>query len=76
MNISAKLGVILAAIFFVFCLGFAVTGFSSIDELTDPVKAADARGFAWFWTFLAGVAVLFGFLSWWIGRTQGDDPDR
>jgi hypothetical protein len=48
MNVSAKLGVILAVIFAVFCLGFAIAGFSSLGEVTDPVKAADARGFAWF----------------------------
>jgi len=76
MNVSAKLGVILAVVFAVFCLGFAVTGFSSLGEISDPTQAADARGFAWFWTFLAGVAIVFGALSWWIGRSQKDGGDR
>jgi hypothetical protein len=76
MNISAKLGVILAAIFALFCLGFAITGFLSLSDVIDPVKAADAKGFAWFWTFLAGVAIVFGALSWWIGKAQPRDGDR
>ena len=73
MKISARLGAILAAVFAAICLGFAVTGFMSLREITDPTQAADARGFAWFWTFLAGVAIVFGALSWWIARTQKDD---
>ena len=75
MNISAKMGVVLAAVFAAVCLGFALTGFSSLGDIVDPVQAADARGFAWFWTFLAGVAVLFGVLSWWIGKTEKNDTD-
>ena len=73
MKISARLGAILAAVFAVICLGFALTGFTSLGEITDPTQAADARGFAWFWTFLAGVAIVFGALSWWIGQTHKDD---
>ena len=73
MKISARLGAILAAVFAAICLGFAVTGFTSLREITDPTQAADARGFAWFWAFLAGVAIVFGALSWWIGQTYKDD---
>ena len=73
MNISAKLGMISAAVFAAVCLGVAITGFSSLGEITDPVQLADAKGFAWFWVFLAGVAVVFGGLSWRIARTEHDD---
>ena len=73
MKVSARLAAILAAIFAVFCLGFAITGFTSLGEITDPQQASDARGFAWFWTFLAGVAIVFGALSWWIARTSRED---
>lgn len=70
MRISAHLAMGIAIFFAALCLGFAVTGFTSLDGITDPVQRRDARGFAWFWTFLAGVGVLFGALSWWIGRTS------
>jgi len=72
MNVSAKLAVIMAVIFTAFCLGFAVTGFLSLREITDPQQASDALGFAWFWAFLALVGVVFGVLSWWIMR----DPEK
>ena len=64
---------VLAAIFAVICLGVAVTGFTSLGDIADPAQAADARGFAWFWTFLACVAIALGLLSWWAARTQKDD---
>jgi hypothetical protein len=64
---------VLAAIFAVICLGVAITGFTSLREITDPTQAADARGFAWFWAFLASVAIVLGLLSWWVARTQKDE---
>jgi hypothetical protein len=64
---------VLAAVFAVICLGIAITGFTSLGDIADPTQAADARGFAWFWAFLAGVAIALGLLSWWIARTQGED---
>jgi hypothetical protein len=73
MKVSARLAAILAAVFAVFCLGFAVSGFTSLGEITDATQLADAKGFAWFWTFLAAVALVFGALSLWITRTEKDD---
>ena len=70
MNISAKMSVVMAAIFAVVCFGVAITGFTSIGGIEDPVQRADGLGFAWFWTFLGGVAVVFGALSVWIIRTH------
>lgn len=64
---------VLAAVFAVICLGVAITGFTSLGDIADPAQAADARGFAWFWTFLAGVAIALGLLSWRIARTQRED---
>jgi len=72
MMISAKLAVIMCAIFAAMCFGVAITGFTSLGDITDPVKRADGYGFAWFWTFLGFVAVLFGFLSAWIMRAPKD----
>jgi hypothetical protein len=60
---------VMAALVALFCFAMAVTGFSSLGEITDATKAADARGFAWFWTFLGGIATAFGLVSWWMVRT-------
>jgi hypothetical protein len=70
LKISAQMTVVIAAIFAVVCFGVAITGFSSIGEIADPVQLADAKGFAWFWTFLGVVGVAFGALSLWIVRTE------
>ena len=75
MKISIQATTIFAAIFAVICLGFAISGFTSLGDITDPTQAADARGFAWFWIFLASVAIGFSLLSWWIARTQLKDED-
>jgi hypothetical protein len=44
--------------------------FAAIPVRPPLSSVADARGFAWFWTFLASVAIALGLLSWWIVRTQ------
>jgi len=66
---------VVAAIFAAICLGFAIIGFTSLGDITDPTEIADARGFAWFWTFLASVAIGLGLLVWWIARTRKEDDD-
>ena len=75
MKISAQMTVVIAAIFAAICLGVAITGFTSLDEIADPTQKADARGFAWFWTFLGCVATAFGLLAWWIARTHKEQDD-
>ena len=62
-----------AAIFATICFGVAITGFSSLGGVTDATELADAKGFAWFWTFLGSVATAFGLLSWWMSRRVDDD---
>jgi hypothetical protein len=66
---------IAAGIFAAICLGVAITGFTSLSEITDPTEVADARGFAWFWTFLASVAIGLGLLAWWVARNHKEDED-
>ena len=66
---------ILAAVFAVLCLGVAITGFMSLGNITDAEQLADAKGFAWFWTFLACVAIGLGLLSLWLTRKQTSDED-
>ncbi len=70
MHISPKFAAIAAAPFALFCLGFAVHGFISTGEITDPQQIADARGYALFWLFLAALAIVSGALSWRIMSAQ------
>ena len=73
MKISMQATVVISAIFAVLCLGVAITGFTSLGDITDPDQLADAKGFAWFWTFLASVAIGLGLLAMWLTRTQKSD---
>ena len=73
MKISAKMSVIFSAIFAVVCFGVAITGFTSIGDIEDPVQRRDGLGFAWFWTFLGVVGLVFGALGLWIIRTHKDE---
>jgi hypothetical protein len=75
MKISAKISVVMAAIFASICFGVAIKGFTSLGDIGDPAQLEDARGFAWFWTFLGALAVLFGAIGVWIVKTQKDGND-
>jgi hypothetical protein len=72
LKLSIQATAVIAAIFAAICLSVAVTGFSSLGGITDPTAAADAKGFAWFWAFLAGVATAAGLLAWRIARNHGE----
>ena len=65
--------VVVAALFAAICLGVAITGFTSLGEIADPTEIADAKGFAWFWSFLATVAIGFGVAAWWLARNHKED---
>jgi len=73
VKISAQMTVVMSAIFAVICFGVAITGFLSLGDIADATQMADAKGFAWFWTFLGSVATLFGLLALWMVRTQKED---
>ncbi len=75
MKISAQLTVIIAVIFAIICFSVAITGFNALGSITDPVQAADAKGFAMFWAFLGAIAVVFGALGVWMVRTHKDSDD-
>jgi hypothetical protein len=76
LKLSAQMTMVMAAIFAVVCFGVAITGFSSIGEMKDATQVADAKGFAWFWTFLGVVAVASGAVSLWIIRTEKSAEER
>jgi hypothetical protein len=73
LKITAKFSVVMAAIFAVICYSVAISGFSSLGDIADPVQQADAKGFAWFWVFLGTVAVVFGGVGIWLVRTHRDE---
>jgi hypothetical protein len=68
MKISAQLAVWLCAAFGLVCLGVALSGFTGASSVTDAVERNDSLGYAWFWTFLALVAAVFGVLSWMVQK--------
>ena len=69
MRVTAQMTLVLAAIFAIVCYGVAITGFTSMGEMTDAAKIADAKGFAWFWVLLGTLAAAMGAVSIWIIRT-------
>ena len=75
MKISLQATVVIAAVFAVLCLGVAITGFTSLGNIADTDQLADAKGFAWFWTFLASVAIGFGLMALWLTRREKRDED-
>ena len=75
MMISAKIAVWLCAGFALFCLGYAFTGFSALETVADAAEREASRGYVWFWTFLAVVAMVFGVLSWMISKGKFGDVE-
>jgi membrane protein implicated in regulation of membrane protease activity len=76
MQLSIRLAAIGALIFAAVCLWFAIEGFMSPADVSDPDSMAGGREFAWFWVFLAGVGVLIGVLSWRVSRSQSSPEDK
>lgn len=70
MKISAQLAAYLSVVFGAVCLYVAANGFLSLGEIADPEQRSDAKGFAWFWAFLASIGFVFALLSWWMAKTQ------
>ena len=73
MKMSAQMTLVFAVIFAIACFGVAISGFMAIGDITDARLAADSRGFAWFWTFLGLIAVVFAAVSWWMIRTHKEE---
>lgn len=67
------MSIVIAAILATICFSVAITGFTSLGDIADPVQRADGLGFAWFWAFLGLIAVAFGVLGVWMVRTHKDE---
>ena len=76
MKVSAQLALGMAIAFALVCFGVAYDGFTSIDTMADATAQADARGFAWFWTFLGVVGLASGVASWWMIQHDPNDRER
>ena len=75
MQIPIKFAAIISMVFAAMCLWFAIDGFTSLADNTDPEQVSGGRSFAWFWTFLAGVGLAIAWLSWRFAQTQTEDKD-
>jgi sensor domain CHASE-containing protein len=64
MKVTARIAVWLCAIFALICCAFAFSGFSALGGLATEAERELSRGYAWFWMFLAAIALVFGVLSW------------
>jgi len=73
MYVSARIAVWLCALFALVCLGFALRGFLALPSTSDPQERDLISGYAWYWTFLGVVALVFGVLSWLIARGKFGD---
>ena len=73
MYVSARIAVWLCAVFALVCLGFALRGFLALPSTSDTQERDLISGYAWYWTFLGVVALVFGVLSWLITRGKFGD---
>jgi hypothetical protein len=63
MKVTAIMAFWGALVFGLVCLGVGMHGLWALDTITDEALRSDARGFAWFWLFLAAIGLLIGLLS-------------
>ena len=75
-KLSAQMSFWGALVMFLACGAVGVHGLWSVRGITDEAARADAQGFAWFWLFLAAVALLICVLSALMakGKLGGIDP--
>jgi hypothetical protein len=74
MKVTAQFGMWSSIVFAVFCLYVSFDGFSHLSALTDEAQRADSRGYAYFWLFLAMIAVACALVSRWIVRRETANP--
>jgi hypothetical protein len=74
VKLSLQMTMGFAAILALASFYVAFTGFASAGDIADAQQAADARGFAWFWTFLGAIASAAAIGSWWLARASSGGP--
>jgi uncharacterized membrane protein len=70
MKVSTQFSVFMAVVFAAVCFSVAITGFTSLGEISDAAQLADAKGFAWFWAFLGTLGLVFAGVGIWLLRTS------
>jgi hypothetical protein len=73
LKISAQLTIGISVIFALICFGVAITGWTSLGEITDPAQMSDAHGYIGFWAFLGTISVVMGLGAWCLIRTGLED---
>jgi hypothetical protein len=76
LKLSAQMSFWGALVLFLACGAVGVHGLWSGREIADESLRADAQGFAWFWLFLAAVALLICVLSALMARGKLGGEDR
>jgi len=76
MKVTAQVAMWMCAAFALFCGTFAYNGFSALSTVADEAEREASLGYAWYWTFLTAIAVVFGVLSWMIKNGKLGDPDQ
>ncbi len=78
MKLTLHMTSLVGIVFALVCLGVAMTGFLSLDEITDATQLADAKGFAWFWAVLGGIGIAAAVTARWLvqrdDRADGGEP--
>lgn len=69
MKASLHATVVIGILLALAAASVAITGFASLGEIRDPALLSDAKGYAWFWAFLAAVAATVAALAGWMART-------
>ena len=75
MKLTAQLTQWMALLFAVLCGAYGVNGMIASGALAEGAVRDDARGFAWFWLFLAGVGVVLAVVSWLMARGKLGTPE-
>ena len=68
MKISLQATLVVGILLALAAGSVAFTGFTSLGEIHDPALLSDAKGYAWFWTFLSVVAAAIAALAGWMAR--------
>ena len=76
MKLTAQMSFWGSLVFGLLCLGVGVHGLWGLREITDETLRSDAQGFAWFWLFLAAIALTICVLSWLMARGKLGALDR
>ncbi|HEY1325560.1 MAG TPA: hypothetical protein VGI14_01390 [Casimicrobiaceae bacterium] len=63
MKLGAQMTMWAALVFGAICAAAGAHGLWSLGAIADESARADARGFAWFWLFLASIALVTALLA-------------